>query len=367
MRINYGKCNTYEGHGADRRNQMQSISEKQVPTDDSKETGTGNIDREPTAKTDTHQIEPKINAQYRTKHTDNRRNAALSYMQGITSSTILAKKYGVSRNTIMTWKRKDNWAALAARVDHEILAKAPGRLAQKKLAMMQEIEEDLVLLHKAKKDAKPASLEGIIKASIKLREQLLFLNGEATKRTEAVVVYWKGGTMEPVKQTPLIDGEVIPENTRDIEGGIGAQEGQKDSSIENPRGYVDNTTPGGVEKAPSSVDAQPNANEPAVPGVQPYVQHWYKKLPAPGQEAIGKKPAEVHKLTRADQENLEAQGESKPQTESERAEDAGIKVVHHGVPHRQLPRHQRTAGGETTREPARDKRSKARDAGQWGK
>lgn len=126
-----------------------------------------------------------------TKYIDARRRAGIDYCNGITSPTLLGKKYGVTRNSIMNWRKWDNWVEIAANMTGEILAKGASHLAQKKAMEIAELEDDINLIDLNKHTAKRSTLSELLKAKIKLREMVMTLRGEATKRTEHLIVMWK--------------------------------------------------------------------------------------------------------------------------------------------------------------------------------
>lgn len=205
---------------------------------------------------------------------DKRIEAALLFISGVeTSPTRLAEKFGVVKNSILRWKKKDGWAELAHQTDQITRASLPRGVASFRIKMITSLEDDLALID-SKKNAVPAkSLEGLLKAKAALQGELSKLLGIGHVEEPKVTIVFggygeapapRGPVQVPGKiavaggQTPGIGALTNDENTADSDGALDGREGGKGGSIENCGGNVKNEDSGATEeeKKPERVEAR---------------------------------------------------------------------------------------------------------------
>jgi len=127
----------------------------------------------------------------RTEHTGKRREAALMYCAGVRSVSVLARNFGVSRNTVMEWRDKDRWEELAGMTEAEFEAESAQGLAAWRKGVETELLRDIALIDGQKGKVKATSLEGLLKVKLALLERIQLLRGDATSRQEHVVVSFR--------------------------------------------------------------------------------------------------------------------------------------------------------------------------------
>jgi len=227
------------------------------------------------------------------KNSEMRIEAALLFISGLcTSSTKLAAKFNKSRNTILNWRSKDGWLDLESETASLVGAKLAPGVADWKIRKIQSLEEDLNLIDKIKHQVKPKSLEGLLKAKTVILEALALLRGEATQRTEMMLMAWEAPTpdSEPRGAIPIrgidlsedsyssrpaitgLDDDALPgdiaeaiaegrtprytrpaflDNTAESQGVLGSGEGRKGDPIAIARGDVKDTDGGDKVEAGS--------------------------------------------------------------------------------------------------------------------
>jgi len=248
-------------------------------------------------------LEKRISGPNREKRIE----AALLFISGFqTSPTRLAEKFGVSKNTVLRWKKRDGWTDLATQTDAITRASLPDSVAAYRVRMIRSLEEDLELIDRKKEGVKPNSLEGLLKAKAALQGRLHELLGIATEKDRPITIVFGGYGEPPAARGPVrVPGKEIPveteetpgigtlgnpENTEDPEGGKEAPEGGKGDSIEISRGNVENSATA-PSKGASSAGGSGGADQD--PGERPDTQ---SPLESDGEEATGRVALRGRKL-----------------------------------------------------------------------
>ena len=260
-------------------------------------------DTQPLDNKQSADFKPKLNIKYRTSNTNKRAEAQVAYLKGVTSPTVLAQRFGVSRNTIMTWKAKDHWDDNALLADHQLLGREAGRLAVERQGRLAGIRSNIAEVDRqiASGAVKPKSLEGLIRAKTDLIKIEQLLLGQATSRQERAVIVWRptageriarpvaaeiladdtgipgrinsqgtsgrsetvtagDGAPAPGSTTPGIEAPGNPANAGLSRGPVRDQDTRIEQPIENHRGKVENTLAAPGNTTPSG---SPAANSPA--------------------------------------------------------------------------------------------------------
>ena len=205
---------------------------------------------------------------------DKRIEAALLFISGVeTSPTRLAEKFGVVKNSILRWKKKDGWAELAHQTDQITRASLPEGVASFRIKMIGSLEDDLALIDSKKHNVPAKSLEGLLKAKAALQGELSKLLGIGHVEEPKVTIVFGGYGEAPAprgavqipsrmsgedERTPRIGALTNGENTGDTGGVPGCWKGGKCGSIENHRGNRQNEDSGAKEeeRKPERVEAR---------------------------------------------------------------------------------------------------------------
>ena len=135
--------------------------------------------------------------------------AKILYLAGVRSMTELAKRCNINRETVRLWKLKGKWDDLNAELETTLQGKALKGLADYKAEMIAELQNDIALIDNLKrtKGVKAKSLEGILKVKLDIIDRILLMRGDATARTEQVVVRWDDRT-EGARVSPQVSDEI---------------------------------------------------------------------------------------------------------------------------------------------------------------